>query len=194
VIGQNPTHRRLWSEITDSIEEITDASLIDMFRGMSRKSKSLSECINDKIRENLVGRGWSAESPIFQDSDYRGKKWRLDFAKEAMSIEVGFNHGEAIAWNLLKPVMASEMNHISKAIQTEIGVIITASKALKIAGGFDSAVGELEKYIRYLRPMSTILPTPLVLVGLLPPETFRIAHQVGENNKKYGVIVDISDA
>ena len=31
-----------------------------------------------------------------------GRRWRLDFAKESISLEVAFNHGEAIAWNLLK--------------------------------------------------------------------------------------------
>ncbi len=161
---------------------------------MTRKSKSLSECINDMLKENLTAKGWRAESPIFQEEEFSDHRWRLDFAKEAMSIEVGFNHGEAISWNLLKPVLASELNHVKKAIDTKIGVLICATKELKTRGGFDSAVGEYEKYIRYLRPMNGFLTVPVVLIGLLPPRTFRIEHQIGENKKKYGMIVDIDDA
>jgi hypothetical protein len=43
-----------------------------------------------------------------QDPNYNDTRvWRLDFARESMSVEVSFNHGEALAWNLLKPVLAS---------------------------------------------------------------------------------------
>jgi hypothetical protein len=47
-------------------------------------------------------------------------------------------------------------------------------------GGFDNAIGTFEKYVQYLKPLQQILPTPLVVVGLLPPKTFHIEHtQVG---------------
>ena len=88
--------------------------------------------------------GWREESPIFQDTDYQGDTWRLDFAKENISIEVAFNHGSVIAWNLLKPVLASELNHVQKAIQTKVGVIICATDGMKTTGGFDGAVGSYE--------------------------------------------------
>ncbi len=71
----------------------------------------------------------------------------MDFAKEDISIEVAFKHSEAIAWNLIKPVLASELNHVPKAIQTKVGVIISATKTMKKAGGFDSAVGNYEKFL-----------------------------------------------
>jgi hypothetical protein len=188
VIGQDERYRALWEEVTASIEAIHDDMLIERFGKMTRKSKSLSECINGMLKENLVTRGWSSESPIFQEAEFSDKRWRLDFAKDAMSIEVGFNHGEAISWNLLKPVLASELNHVKKAIDTKIGVVICATLDLKTRGGFDGAVGEYEKYIRYLRPMNGFLTVPMVLVGLLPPRSFWLDHQVSDRGKKYGVI------
>jgi len=103
-------------------------------------------------------------------------RFRLDFAKEAVSIEVAFNHGEAAAWNLLKPVLASELNHVRKAIQTQAGIIITATEGMKSAGGFDSAVGTYEKYVEYLRPLNDILSVPLAIIGLEAPRGFKVVH------------------
>ena len=62
---------------------------------------------------------------LMQNCQYSSDKTlRLDFAKNDISIEVGFNHGEAIAWNFIKPTLAGELNHVEKAIQTKICIII----------------------------------------------------------------------
>lgn len=90
---------------------------------------------------------------------------------------MAFNHGEATAWNLLKPVLASELNHVEKAIQTQAGVIITCTEALKSEGGFDSAVGTYEKFIDYLKPLGAVLTVPILLIGLDPFDSFRIQHR-----------------
>lgn len=85
------------------------------------KNKSLSTTINKLLKEEFKDLDWAVESPFFQDPNYDDKKsdyWRLDFAKKTTSIKVAFNHGSATAWNLLKPVLASELNHVRKAIQT----------------------------------------------------------------------------
>ena len=98
----------------------------------------------------------------------------MDFASNVMAVEVAFNHGEAIAWNLLKPVLSAELNHVAKARQTRGGVIITATETMKKAGNFDGAVGTYEKFNRYLDPMMNLLTVPMVIVGLEPPDTFVI--------------------
>ncbi len=166
-----------WKELTDALMEISDAAIIKHFSEQRRRAKSISEAINVLLRERLVQRGWLQEAPIFQDAEYTDKRWRLDFAKGLVSVEIAFNHGEAIAWNLLKPVLASEYNHIKKAIQTRVGVVVCATEALKSAGGFDSAVGTFEKFSRYLIPLQNPLSVPIMLVGLEAPETFRIVHE-----------------
>lgn len=171
-------YRALYHEVREAIYSISDRDLINEYNRIDRASKkSLSQPINRLIKERLLARGWAAESPIFENPDYTtDKKWRLDFAKDEISIEVAFNHGEAISWNLLKPVMASELNHIEKAIQTSAGIVICATQSLKERGNFDGAVGEYEKFLRYLTPMYGVLPSPILLIGLEAPDSFYIDH------------------
>jgi hypothetical protein len=180
VIITNDDIREDYNEIVEVLESITDTDLITEFERRKTERlniKSLSEPINFLIDERLVAKGWEKQSQIFREEDYsqRGQTaWRLDFAKRTISVEVGFNHGEAISHNLIKPVLASELNHVEKSIQTKMGVIITATDDLKKYGGFDGAVGSYEKYKSYLRPFNNILTTPVVLIGLKLPTSFII--------------------
>lgn len=170
-------YRPLWDEITNTLSSITDEDIINAFDNDNHSGKkSISASLNSLIRERLVLLGWNSESSIFSDPIYNSPrgKWRLDFAKEEISIEVSFNHGEAIAWNLIKPVLAGELNHVSKAIQTSAGVIITATEGMKRAGNFDSATGSYEKFLTYLSPFQNILTIPMMIVGIEPPNTFEV--------------------
>jgi len=183
-----------YKELIAIIQSITDKELIEKhlsygFRSRANIPKSLSRAINDLLKDRFVTHGWSSESAIFQDNRYEGDVWRLDFAKNDISIEVAFNHSTVIAWNLTKPVLASELNHVKKAIQTQIGVIITATSELKQLGGFDSAVGTFEKFIEHLPPLRNILTVPILIIGLEPPKTFRIEHDQIAPRKKIGRIV-----
>lgn len=187
-----PEYRQLWAEIRESLDAITDQMIIDEFEGEVRKAKSISQAINRLIKKEMVARGWNEESYIFADAAYgRMAKgtWRLDFAKGELSVEVAFNHRSDISWNLIKPTLASELNHVEKAIQTSGGVIVTATQAMKSAGGFDSAVGTFEDYVQYLKPMAGMLPAPLLIVGLEAPETFSITQlPTGVGNNKMGAV------
>lgn len=179
IFTTQPKFRTLWEEVLGVIEGITDEDIIEYFNKYGKYSKSISDTINRLIDQRLITKGWSRQSYIFNDPTYKIKKesrWTLDFAKDDISIEVAFNHGEAVAWNLIKPVLASELNHVEKAIQTKAGIIITATDALREAGGFDGAVGTYEKYLQYLKPLNNLLTVPMVIIGLEPPETFRIDH------------------
>lgn len=175
----------LWEEIQATLDSITDEELILYYNNSTRSSKkSISDAINLLIDDKLCKLGWKRQSPIFNNSDYKPKgkesRWTLDFAKDTISVEVAFNHGEAVAWNLIKPVLASELNHVEKAIQTKAGVIITATKSMKKAGNLDGATGTYEKYLQYLNPLRNILTVPLVIIGLEPPKTFIINKKTKE--------------
>lgn len=175
----DPQYTLLYQEIIDVLTNISDDDLMqDYETNMRENRKSLSETINHLVKSGLIARGWIAESAIFSDPAYvkarDNKRWRLDFAKGEISVEVAFNHGEAIAWNLIKPVLASELNHVAKEIQTSAGIIICATDAMKRAGNFDSAVGSYEKFLRYLLPLQNMLPTPILIIGLQAPQTFHI--------------------
>lgn len=192
----------LWQELTKVITSITDEEILSKFRGNSREAKSISEAINDLIDEKLLAKSWNRQSKIFKNREYESKTWTLDFSKRVIrqdgtvtgvAVEVAFNHGEAIAWNLIKPSLAAEINHLEKEtdIGSGIGVFICASKALKDAGGFDNAVGEYEKVLKYLTPLAQMIATPLIILGLQPPTDFRIEPIFDKSkNKKIGKVVE----
>lgn len=179
----------LWNEILEVLDGISDDDLINEFNIETRKAKSISEAINKLIAKRLSEKGWYEQSYIFADPDYSDNKgtWRLDFAKDNIAIEVAFNHGGNVSWNLIKPVLSSELNHVQKAIQTQAGVVITATDAMKKAGGFDNAIGTYEKYVEYLKPLNNLLTTPMMIIGLEPPKKFTI-EQKKEDSKMVGYV------
>lgn len=189
IVKINKQHKANYEELVEVLDSIDDQELIADFEANSNNNKSLSNSINRLIRSNLIAKGWKKESAIFQDSSYTSNKvWRLDFAKDTMSVEVAFNHGEAIVWNLMKPTIASEQNHVKKAIETEIGIYITATSSMKKAGGFDSAIGEYEKVLRYFKPLQHKLLVPMIIIGLKAPATFKVKHKKVDG-KNIGEIV-----
>ena len=64
-------------------------------------------------------------------------------------------------------------------VSYSIGVIIIATQTMKVAGGFDGAIGTFEKAVQYLRSQLT---EPMVLMGLEAPRSFQINH-IKANNK-----------
>lgn len=181
IFENSPDYKDLYKEVIGVIESVTDEDIIEAFQNSKRSNiKSISEPINKLLKERFISANWNPESPIFKEHDYTDDCWRLDFAKEKISIEVAFNHGSVVAWNLLKPILASELNHVQKAIQTSAGIIICATNKMKKTGNFDDAIGSYEKYIEYLKPMSNILTAPLLLIGLEAPETFYVDKETKE--------------
>ncbi len=186
-------YRSEWGEILESLDVISDEMIINEFENERREAKSISQAINQLVKNELVKRGWTSESYIFADKEYgrhakRKGTWRLDFAKNNLSVEVAFNHRSDISWNLIKPTLASELNYVEKAIQTSGGVIVTATESMKEAGGFDNACGTYEDYVQYLKPMGMMLPAPLVIIGLEPPESFEIMVGKGKGTSKKGSV------
>jgi len=138
--------------------------------------------------------GWENESPIFKDSQVNAssKDWRLDFVSSPyFSVEVAFNHSSATTVNLMKPVLASELNHVEKKFQTKFGIIITVTKEMKVAGGFDNAIGTFEGYKEQCRPLMNQLTIPMIIIGIKQPENFHIVHKKIGNTTKG--IVQLND-
>ena len=192
IIEKTPEYRVLWDEIVDAIHAVSDEDLIRHYQHEHEgRTMSLSKSINTLLKHQMVAHKWRSESPIFGETTYGSSRWRLDFAKETeivegaligetevqksgIAVEVAFNHAEAISWNLLKPVLSSELNHVKKNIQTGIGIVICATENLKTAGAFDGTVGTFEQFLIYSRPMSNILSVPILIVGLEAPDSFTI--------------------
>jgi hypothetical protein len=183
-ISRDESLTSLWNEIICEIEKITDNDLIEYFLKSKRRAKSISEAINFLLNQRLTARGWNPQSKIFKDKELSGKTWTLDFSKSiqssdgkkvGMPIEVVFNHGEAIAWNLIKLSLATE-NNVKKELDFDksVGIYICATKNLKDRGGFDGAIGEYEKVLKYLVPFDQKMIRPLVIIGLREPDSFKI--------------------
>ena len=83
-------------------------------------------------------------------------------------------------------MLASELNHVEKAIQTSAGIIITVNNDMKKMGNFDDAIASFEKFKQYLKPLNNILTVPMIIIGIKPPKTFFI-------NKKTKTVLDIND-
>ena len=184
-IAEEPEFHHDWKELLGVIESISDADIVSEHSANTPKRKSISMAINNLLKSRLVEKGWDSESAIFNDANYLQTRWRLDFSKNKISVEVAFNHGEAIAWNLMKPVLASELNHVEKEAQTRLGVVIMATEEMKRAGGFDGAVGTFEKAERYLKPLQNQLSCPMVLIGLNAPESFIVQHEGKPKRAKF---------
>jgi hypothetical protein len=196
VVLQQAEFSRQYNDVLDAIASLTDERLIEEFEAKKDSCinagknwpKSLSDTINKLLDVELGDReGWGRQSAIFQDGRYGdeiNEQWTLDFASKDISVEVAFNNAGSTAWNLIKPVLASELNHVTKSVQTKIGIVIVATQALKKAGGFDSAIGTYESFCNtYLRAMQNILTVPILIIGLQPPKSFRIVQtKMGAKN------------
>ena len=195
--------KELWNEVESCLKSISDDDIINNFmnRGLKR-GKSISEPINELIRIDLVEKGWTKESKIFNEIPYTTRQagmkyFRLDFSKEqnnkGFAIEVSFNHREALAWNLLKPTLSSELNHVKKAIQTDIGIIILPKEEMvgHMASGLDNAVGTYELVLKYLKVLNAQLTCPMIIVGLNQPSNFCIdtESERGPSGAKLGTVI-----
>lgn len=185
-----------YNEFVNAIGSITDEDLITDFtneknlhRQRGTSFKSLTTSINTLIRLRISNLpGWHKEVDIFNDTlgVLGNTEWRLDFACDnAFCVEIAFNHGEAIAWNLLKPVLACELNHVQKAVQGKVGIYVCATDDLKKAGNIDSSSGSFEKVLRYLPPMMNQLTIPIIILGLQAPASFSINKAANIQSNKF---------
>lgn len=189
-IENTATYKTEYIELIQTIESISDFDLVKEFNSMKQTSnaqseKSLAKPINNIIKNRLIRLNWKPEVEIFRDDEFtKGKRmttWRLDFAKDKLSVEVGFNHGGSIAHNLIKPTLASsKTDDIKKEISTDVAVLVAATEELKKVGNFDGAVGTYEKILTYLKPYNQFLTAPLVIIGLSAPRTFFIDKKLKE--------------
>jgi len=191
---QLTAYKPLWTEIHQVITGISDHDIQSKVqnwelggkRGRSAYwtgGKSLSRALNELFKERFVALGWASESPIFKSEPGSPFPWRLDFAKSSISVEVVFNNSGSTAWNMLKPVLAGEINHVEKAVDTKFGVLILATEEMKKAGGFDAACETFENARSFLKPLQNQLSVPLVLIGLEAPESFSVEEVPGPGRK-----------
>ena len=192
ILESNSNHKSVLNDVLNVLKAITEEDLIFMFKSQNRKAKSISETVNLLISEGLKERGWKKNVPIFnaESKEIDSAKWKIDFVKNNVSVDIAFNHSGNIISNLVKPVVTYQENELKKNNAIAVSIIITATSLLKNAGGFDGAVGEYERYLESLKVMKRLISAPILLIGLNAPKTFKIEHKkIG--NKKVGVVVEL---
>ena len=174
-----------WKDIEDVLRALSDDHIRRSFVLHQRRQRlagrrrlsGLQTILNRLLRDEFKSRGWDLESRLFRASGYDGQRWQVDFCKGGIALEVAFNHNEATAHNLMKPALASELNHLAKQIQTQIGVAIFATEGLKRAGNMDAAVGTFEDAVSYLGAYRSLLTSPILLIGLEAPASFEVKYR-----------------
>ena len=98
-----------------------------------------------------------------------------------------------MAWNLIKPTLSSELNHVKKAIQTDIGIIILPKDEMvgNMASGLDNSVGTYELVLKYLKVLNAQLTCPMIIIGLNQPSSFYIdtESERGPTGSKLGKVI-----
>lgn len=177
------------NEVFSILDSITEDEIMEVHEGFLGRTKSISKALSTLIDEKFIYSKWGKSMLIFNDinQEYRTERWTLDYYKNRVSIEVAFNHEEGTSWNIIKGVLANKPNNISKNINVDCSIIITATNDLMRTGGFDTAIGTYEKYIKYFLAFDEIIKYPIILIGLNGLEQFYIKHN-NLVNKKIGTI------
>lgn len=99
------------------------------------------------------------------------RAWTMDFKRDTVGVEVSFNHAEATAWQFTKLSIAGESEYVREQGRIDVGVVITADVSLKRWGRMDGAVLTFDVCRSWLAQMKRVVPTPIMLVGLMTEET-----------------------
>jgi hypothetical protein len=164
--------RASFGELEDALHAIEAEDVIDAYARMSeeralRRSRPPAGgqgSLNRVIDERLSIAGWEAQPHLFRDRSL--EKWKMDFRKEGIGVEVSFNHAEAIPWQFTRLNIAGESDRVLDENRIDVGVVVCAAPSLKAWARMDSSVGTFEQFKAWLREMRPILPVPLLLVGL----------------------------
>ena len=171
--------REEFEEIIAAVVSISDDDIRTTHELHFPRQKSISKAIHHLIGDRLRPIGWNEGAPIFRPPEFRGRgssRYKIDFAKRGICLEVAFTNDGYTAWNLLKPTLASEENLVDKAIETKLGVLLMATEDMKQKGGFDGSVCTMEGTMKYLKIMQSKLSVPLMLIGLRAPRSFVVYH------------------
>jgi hypothetical protein len=161
--------RPAWIDLEGSIRGITPERIVgkqrDLLTSRGTAPAGGQTAINALFEDELdIEDGWVQQPPLFRQRELR--KWKMDFLRERVGVEVSFNHAEAISWQFTRLNIAGESVRVREESRIDVGVVICATHGLKRWARMDSAVGTFDAFKAWLREMRPILPIPMLLVGL----------------------------
>ncbi len=164
ILSQRPA----WHELDQQIREISAEEIVDMHLRFGEHGGRIpaggQSALNKVFRARLGPLGWEPEPRLFDEVQFR--KWKMDFLKDRIGVEVSFNHAEAIPWTFTRLNIAGESPDVVDAHRVDVGVALFATDQLKRWARMDSAVGTFEVATAWLEIMRPIMPIPILVVGL----------------------------
>ena len=163
-------NRDSWSELALAARSISRDDILQMhgaFEGEGKRSPAGGQtAINRLFRERLAPSGWIEEPRLFPANEEALRKWKIDFIKARIGVEVSFNHAEAVPWTFTRLNIAGESDKVLSEHRIDVGVAFFATETLKRWARMDSAVGTFELAKAWLEMMRPIMPIPILVVGL----------------------------
>jgi len=163
-----------WADLNGVISGMSSGDILEAHDRLNqpRRTRGLREiaggqsAINALFRERLQKLGWTSEPRLFPARGQVLRGWKMDFLKDAVGVEVSFNHAEAIAWTFTRLNIAGESDEVDSASRIKVGVAIFPARSMKVWARMDEAVGDFERAREWLRIMKPIMPLPILVVGL----------------------------
>lgn len=186
---------KVYKELLSILDSIQESEIIEEFELNSGKSKSISKTMRELISKSLVKRDWEKNASMY-NVGYLEKvdRFKYDFLKEHLNVEIGFLHEMGVALKIIKGSIVNNDNQ-DMINYSNAQVIITVTKKMRVVGGFDSSIGTFEKYLDYLKALKDHILKPLVIIGIDGLKTFKVKHNkyysktIGEIIKNEGVIL-----
>jgi hypothetical protein len=162
--------RAAWMELFDVISDIRLDEVLAAQSSFAERGRRVpaggQSALNKVFRDRLIPLGWMPEPRLFPNTERDLRKWKMDFIKEAIGVEVSFNHAEAIPWTFTRLNIAGESERVLDGSRIDVGVALFATESLKSWSKMDSAVGTFEIAEAWLKMMKPIMPIPILVVGL----------------------------
>lgn len=160
--------RDAWRELKAEVGAISAQEILDVHLGFAEQGRRTpaggQSALNQVFRDRLLPLGWEGEPRLFDDVAFR--KWKMDFYKEQIGVEVSFNHAEAIPWTFTRLNIAGESSDVVDQHRVDVGIAFFATEQLKRWAKMDSAVGTFEVATAWLEIMKPIMPIPILVIGL----------------------------
>lgn len=160
--------RAEWQEFGTVLKALAPAEILQIHKSLSKKRVPAGgqTAINHYFDDKLCALSWRPQPHLFGSGRPDLRRWKMDFIKNRIGVEISFNHAEAIPWIFSRLNIAGESESVQAPSKIDVGIAVFATESLKRWAKMDSAVGTFELAQAWLSEMRPILPIPIIVVGL----------------------------